>query len=142
MLEESGLPAPSVDPAARPVRRTYPAEYRARVLAEYEAAAHGEKSAVLRREGIYQTLVAEWVKARDAEAVGQTYRRVGKSRLKNATADARAGGEVGSGKRTAGPPVGPNPGGVRRNGLSRNPDYADVRIAVPGRGHFSVRSSA
>ena len=41
MLEESGLPAPSVDPAVRPVRRTYPAEYRARVLAEYEAAAHG-----------------------------------------------------------------------------------------------------
>jgi len=47
------------DPAARPVRRTYPAEYRARVLAEYEAAPHGRKSAVLRCEGIYQTLVAE-----------------------------------------------------------------------------------
>ena len=90
MLEESGLPAPSVDPAARPVRRTSPAEYRARVLAEYEAAAHGEKSAVLRHEGIYQTLVAEWAKARDAEAVGQTYRRVRKSWSKDATAEARA----------------------------------------------------
>ena len=33
------------------------------MLAEYEAAPHGEKSAVLRREGIYQTLVAEWAKA-------------------------------------------------------------------------------
>ena len=52
-----------VDPAARPTRRTYPAEYRARVLAEYEAAPHGQKSAVLRREGIYQTLVAEWATA-------------------------------------------------------------------------------
>ena len=90
MLEESGLPAPSVDPAARPVRRTYPAEYRARVLAEYEAAPPGEKSAVLRREGIYQTLVSEWAKARDAEALGQTYRRVRKSRSKDATAEARA----------------------------------------------------
>ncbi len=90
MLEESVLPAPSVDPAGRPVRRTYPAEYRARVLAEYEAAAHGEKSAVLRREGIYQTLVSEWAKARDAQAVGQTYRRVRKPRSKDATAEARA----------------------------------------------------
>lgn len=78
MLEEVGA-GPSGEsgenPAARPVRRTYTAEYRARVLAEYEAAEHGQKSAVLRREGIYQTLVAEWAKARDAEAVGQTYRR-------------------------------------------------------------------
>jgi len=90
MLEVSGQPAPSVDPAARPVRKTYPAEYRARVLAEYEAAPQGEKSAVLRREGIYQTLVAEWARARAAEAVGQTYRRERKSRSKNATAEARA----------------------------------------------------
>ena len=70
MLEEQ-----DVDPAPKPVRRTYTAEYRARVLAEYEAAPHGEKSAVLRREGIYQTLVAEWAKARDAAAAGQRYRR-------------------------------------------------------------------
>lgn len=89
MLEESGPPAPSVDPAARPVRRTYTAEYRARVLAEYEAAPRGEKSAVLRREGIYQTLVAEWAKARDAEAAGQTYRRDRKPRSKDAAAAAR-----------------------------------------------------
>lgn len=97
MLEESGAGRPGgsaggsgADPAARPVRRTYTAEYRARVLAEYEAAEHGQKSAVLRREGIYQTLVAEWAKARDAEAAGQTYRRVRKSRSKETTVVARA----------------------------------------------------
>lgn len=78
------------DPVARPVRRTYPAEYRARVLAEYEAAPHGQKSQVLRREGIYQTLVAEWAKARDAEAAGTTYRRERKSRSKDQTVSARA----------------------------------------------------
>jgi hypothetical protein len=44
-----------VDPAPKPTRRSFTAEYRARVVAEYEAAEHGEKSAVLRREGIYQT---------------------------------------------------------------------------------------
>ena len=93
MLEESGAgqaEGPAADPAAKPVRRTYTAQYRARVLAEYEAAEHGQKSAVLRREGLYQTLVAEWAKARDAEAAGQTYRRQRKSRSKDATATGRA----------------------------------------------------
>jgi hypothetical protein len=45
----------ALDPLARPFRRTFTAEYRARVVAEYEAAQHGEKSAVLRREGLYQS---------------------------------------------------------------------------------------
>jgi transposase-like protein len=58
------------DPAARPFRRTFTAEYRARVVAEYEAARHGEKSAVLRREGLYQSQVRRWAAARDALARG------------------------------------------------------------------------
>jgi transposase len=85
MVEEQGI-----DPAAKPVRRTYTAEYKARVLAEYEAAAHGEKSAVLRREGLYQTLVAEWAKARDAAAEGRTYRRERKPRSTDSSAAGRA----------------------------------------------------
>lgn len=97
MWEESGtrqavdpVGQSGTDPAAKPVRRTYTAEYRVRVLAEYEAAEHGQKSAVLRREGIGQTLVAEWAKARDAAAAGQTYRRARKSRAKDAPATAAA----------------------------------------------------
>ncbi len=92
-MEESRPPTIEdqvADPSGRPVRRTYPVEYRARVLAEYEAAPHGQKSAVLRREGIYQTLVAEWAKARDAEAAGGTYKRVRPSRSKAQTESARA----------------------------------------------------
>jgi transposase len=54
------------DPAARPFRRSFTAEYRARVIAEYEAAPHGEKAAVLRREGLYQSHVQKWMAARDA----------------------------------------------------------------------------
>ena len=54
-----------VDPAARPVRRSFTAEYRARVVAEYEAAPHGQKAAVLRREGLYQSQIREWTIARD-----------------------------------------------------------------------------
>ncbi len=55
-----------VDPAPRPTRRSFTAEYKAAVVAEYEAAAHGEKSAVLRREGLFHSHVQEWTRARGA----------------------------------------------------------------------------
>ena len=57
-----------VDPAPRPTRRSFTAEYKAAVVAEYEAAPHGEKSAVLRREGLFHSHVKEWTRARDATA--------------------------------------------------------------------------
>ncbi len=57
-----------VDPAARPVRRSFTAAYRARVVAEYEAAPHGQKAAVLRREGLYQSQVRRWTVTGDALA--------------------------------------------------------------------------
>lgn len=53
-----------MDPAPRPVRRTFTAEYKAAIVAEYEAAPHGEKSAVLRREGLFHSHVQEWTGAR------------------------------------------------------------------------------
>lgn len=58
-----------VDPAPRPTRRTFTAGYKARIVAEYEAAPHGEKSAVLRREGLFHWHVREWAMARDAGGV-------------------------------------------------------------------------
>jgi transposase-like protein len=56
------------DPSARPRRRSYTAEYKERILAEYEALAAGscERGALLRREGLYSSHLAEWRKARDA----------------------------------------------------------------------------
>jgi transposase-like protein len=57
-----------VNPAPRPARRSFTAEYKAAVVAEYEAAAHGEKSAVLRREGLFHSHVQEWTRARNAAA--------------------------------------------------------------------------
>ena len=62
----AGLTDGVPDPAARPVRRAFTAEYRARVVAEYQAAPHGQKAAVLRREGLYQSQIREWASARDA----------------------------------------------------------------------------
>ena len=55
-----------LDPSGRPLRRRFSAEYRARVVAEYEAAPRGLKAAVLRREGLYQSHVQKWMAARDA----------------------------------------------------------------------------
>ena len=69
-LSESGALVLAPDPAARPVRRTFTAEYRARVVAEYEAAPRGSKAAVLRREGLYQSQIREWTIARDALTSG------------------------------------------------------------------------
>ena len=65
-----GSPGEAVDPAARPFRRSFTAAYRAKVVAEYEAAPHGSKAAVLRREGLYQSQIREWTTARDALARG------------------------------------------------------------------------
>jgi transposase len=66
----AGQPGGGLEPAARPVRRSFTAEYRARVVAEYEAAPHGQKAAVLRREGLYQSQIREWTAAREALAAG------------------------------------------------------------------------
>ena len=64
--EQSG--SGPVDPAPRPTRRSFTAEYKAKVVAEYEAAPHGEKSAVLRREGLFHSHVQEWTRARNTVA--------------------------------------------------------------------------
>lgn len=60
------------DPAPRPSRRTFPAEYKLAIVAEYEQAANGEKGAILRREGLYSSHIIEWTRARDAGALDGT----------------------------------------------------------------------
>ena len=60
-----------VDPRAdRPRRRAFTAEYKAAVLAEYDALAEpGARGALLRREGLYSSHLTEWRRARDAGAL-------------------------------------------------------------------------
>jgi transposase-like protein len=60
---------PAIDPAPRPKRRTFTAEYKLRIVAEYDAAPKGEKGAVLRRERLYDSHLKEWRAARDAGAL-------------------------------------------------------------------------
>jgi transposase len=55
--------------AGRPRRRTFTAEYKLRVLEEYEnAESPRERAALLRREGIYTSSISEWRRIRDAAA--------------------------------------------------------------------------
>lgn len=69
-----------VDPAARPRRRVFSAEYKLQILAEYDAAPEGVKGSVLRREGLYSSHVTEWRKARDAGALDGLKTQVRRSR--------------------------------------------------------------
>ena len=56
--------------ADRPKRRHFSAEYKLRILAEYDAAsAPGEKGAILRREGLYDSSIQNWRGQRDQGAL-------------------------------------------------------------------------
>jgi transposase len=74
--ERQERPDPEVPEKAR--RRTFTARYKQEVLAAYEAAPDGEKGAVLRREGLYSSLISEWRRARDAGALAGLKQPVGR----------------------------------------------------------------
>jgi transposase len=52
--------------ADRPRRRSFTAEYKLSMVAEYDRLPAGEKGALLRREGLYSSHIIEWRRARDA----------------------------------------------------------------------------
>ena len=60
-------PNPEVHERAR--RRTFTAQYKLDVLAEYDAAEDGAKGALLRREGLHSSHIVDWRRARDAGAL-------------------------------------------------------------------------
>jgi transposase len=62
---DDGVMGPRAD---RPKRRSVTSEFKAQVLAEYDAADRQERGAILRREGLYTSHIAEWRKAADAGA--------------------------------------------------------------------------
>lgn len=62
-----GRPDPEVPERAR--RRRFTAKYKLEILAAYEAAADGEKRALLRREGLYSSHIDYWRRARDTGAL-------------------------------------------------------------------------
>jgi transposase-like protein len=68
-VDGAGRRRPDPEVPERAKRRTFTAQYKADVVAEYDAAADGEKGAILRREGLYSSHITEWRKARDAGAL-------------------------------------------------------------------------
>lgn len=67
------VPDPQV--AERAKRRSYSAKYKAEILAEYDASDRDGRGALMRREGLYSSLISEWRKQAGKgalEALGKT----------------------------------------------------------------------
>jgi transposase-like protein len=63
------VPDPEVPAKAR--SRRYSASYKAKILAEYEELDKAGKGALLRREGLYTSLIAAWRTQRDQGALAK-----------------------------------------------------------------------
>jgi transposase len=64
----AGVPGPELVEGAK--RRRFTAQYKLRVLRESEACSQpGEIGALLRREGLYSSILSEWRRQRDAGAL-------------------------------------------------------------------------
>jgi transposase len=70
-------PDPEVPERPRPPRQ-YAAAYKLRILEEYELLDKAGKGALLRREGLYTSLISEWRKQRDKGALAALQQRRGR----------------------------------------------------------------
>jgi transposase-like protein len=70
------VPDPEVPAKAR--SRTYSAAYKARILEEYESLDKAGKGALLRREGLYTSLISAWRIQRDQGARAALARPAGR----------------------------------------------------------------
>jgi transposase len=70
-------PDPMMPERPRPPRQ-YPAAYKLRILGEYEQLDKAGKGALLRREGLYTSLISEWRKQRDKGALQALQQRRGR----------------------------------------------------------------
>lgn len=73
----AGVPDPEL--VEKPKRRRFTAEYKLRIVREAEACTKpGEIGALLRREGLYSSLLTEWRRAHEAGALGALERPRGR----------------------------------------------------------------
>ncbi len=68
VVDNNTDPDPEVPERARGPRR-YSAKYKAKILEEYEGLSKGDKGALLRREGLYSSLISEWRRQRERGAI-------------------------------------------------------------------------
>lgn len=72
------VPEPEVPARAR--KRSYSAAYKARILDEYEGLDKAGKGALLRREGLYTSLISAWREQRDAGAAAALAKPAGRGK--------------------------------------------------------------
>ena len=66
----TGTSAPRpTDTEVRRARRSWPASYKLAILAEIDAAQRSEIGEIMRREGLYSSLISEWRRQRDCGAL-------------------------------------------------------------------------
>jgi transposase-like protein len=70
--------APDPEVPAKAKTRTYTAAYKARILAEYEELDKAGKGALLRREGLYTSLISAWRQQRDQGALAALAKPAGR----------------------------------------------------------------
>jgi transposase-like protein len=73
----TGDPDPEVPVRAKRAR-VYPGRYKSAILAEYETLDKEGKGALLRREGLYTSLISEWRRQRDRGALAELAKQVGR----------------------------------------------------------------
>jgi transposase len=69
---------PDAEVPARAKTRTYSAAYKARILSEYDSLDKAGKGALLRREGLYSSLISAWRQQRDQGALRALAKPVGR----------------------------------------------------------------
>ena len=78
-MDDTAPPDPEV-PERSSGRRRFSAKYKATILAEYDALDRSDRGALLRREGLYSSLITTWRRQRDQGAEEALARPAGRQR--------------------------------------------------------------
>jgi transposase-like protein len=77
-VDDTKTPDPEV-PERSTGRRQFSAKYKAKILAEYEALPRSARGELLRREGLYSSLITTWRRQSDEGADAALARPAGRS---------------------------------------------------------------
>ncbi len=121
----------------QPRRRVFSAEYKLRMVAEYDRTTEpGERGALLRREGLYHSHIIEWRKARDA---GMLVARQSAAEMSEGRPDMRDGERPAAARRRRGRPSveGAEVERLRRQNekLARDLARAQAALEIMGKAH-------
>jgi transposase len=78
-MDDTAPPDPEV-PERSAGRRQFSAKYKAKILAEYDALPRSARGAMLRREGLYSSLITTWRRQRDRGAAVALARPAGRQK--------------------------------------------------------------